>query len=565
MTDGIRSPADESLADAIHAWIIADPDPTTRAELVALDDDALAERFAGPLRFGTAGLRGPVRAGPSGMNRLVVRRATAALATWLRQHPGDTETVVVGRDARHGSDAFAAEAAAVMRQRGFDVVALPDPVPTPVVAHTTRALHAAAGIMITASHNPPADNGYKVYLGGDDLARGAQLVPPADAEIEALMATRTDDGSDDAPAPFAPVDPRARDAVDRYLARVAERFGPGPRPIRVALTAMHGVGGATALAALRAAGVTDIDVVDQQFAPDPDFPTVAFPNPEEPGAADMLLDLARTSGADVAIALDPDADRCAVGAEIDGAWRMLTGDETGALLADHLLSEAASDTDTAPLIATTIVSGSLVERVCERHGARFARTLTGFKWLVRAGEGLVYAYEEAIGHCVDPDAVRDKDGIATAVAVVDLIASRAASGTPARTAIATALDDLTDLHGVHLTAQISHRTDDLASIAAAMSTLRAAPPATLLGVPATVDDHAVRDDALRTDAVAITARDGDQRTRVIVRPSGTEPKVKAYLEVALRPDPDRRAARDRARGLLDELGAVATELVGDQP
>ena len=564
MTDGIHPPADDSLVAAVHAWIAADPDPTTRAELLALDDDALAERFSGPLRFGTAGLRGPVRAGPSGMNRLVVRRATEALATWLRQHSGETETVVIGRDARHGSDAFAAEAAIVMRQRGFDVVALPDPIPTPVVAHTTRAMHAAAGIVITASHNPPADNGYKVYLGGGDLVRGAQLVPPADAEIEALMDAPAADLSDEASTPTAETtDPRADEAVDRYLARVIERFGTGPRPVRVALTAMHGVGGTTALAALRAAGVTDIAVVDRQFAPDPDFPTVEFPNPEEPGAADLLLDLARSTDADVAIALDPDADRCAVGAEIDGSWRMLTGDETGALLADHLLSQNASDT--VPLVATTIVSGSLVERVCDHHGARFARTLTGFKWLVRAGEGLLYAYEEAIGHCVDPDAVRDKDGIATAVAVVDLVASRATSATPARAAIATALDDLTDRHGVHLTAQVSHRTEDLATITAAMSRLRTAPPATLLGVPADVDDHAARDDALRTDAVSLTALDDDRRLRVIVRPSGTEPKVKAYLEVALPPDPDRRAARRRAERLLGELRTVAADLVGDHP
>ncbi|WP_299575416.1 phospho-sugar mutase [uncultured Williamsia sp.] len=563
MTDGTRPPTGESLVEAVHAWIAADPDPTTRAELVALDDDALAERFTAPLRFGTAGLRGPVRAGPSGMNRLVVHRATDALATFLRRHPGATETVVIGRDARHGSQAFASEAATVMRQRGFDVVEIPEPVPTPVVAHATRALYAVAGIMITASHNPPADNGYKVYLGGDDLVRGAQLVPPADAEIEALMDVVGGEASSDDPAPTArTTDSRADEAVARHLASIADRFGPGPRPVRVALTAMHGVGGEAALAALRSAGVTDIAVVDEQFAPDPDFPTVAFPNPEEPGAADMLLDLARTAGADVAIALDPDADRCAVGAEIDGTWRMLTGDETGALLADNLLSHTPTRGDTVPLVATTIVSGSLVERVCEHHGARFARTLTGFKWLVRAGDGLLYAYEEAIGHCVDPDSVRDKDGIGAAVAVVDLVASRAASGTPASAAIATALDDLSDRHGVHLTAQVSHRTDDLASITAAMDRLRTAPPTTLLGVPATVDDHATRADALRTDAVAVTARDDELRLRVIVRPSGTEPKVKAYLEVALRPDADRRAARDRARRLLDELRGVAADLVG---
>ncbi|MEH3154874.1 MAG: phospho-sugar mutase [Gordonia paraffinivorans] len=568
MSVGTPSPAGGSLVDTVYAWIAADPDPVTRAELVALDDEALAERFSGPLRFGTAGLRGPVRAGPSGMNRLVVRRATAALATWLRRHPSETDTVVVGRDARHGSAAFAEEASDVLRRRGFDVVVIPDPAPTPVLAHTTRALRAAAGIMITASHNPPADNGYKVYLGGDDRTRGAQLVPPADAEIEALMDAPAADLSDEGSTPIArTTDPRADEAVDRYLARVVDRFGTGPRPVRVALTAMHGVGGDTVVTALRATGVTgvtDIVVVDEQFAPDADFPTVAFPNPEEPGAADMLLDLARRSDADIAIALDPDADRCAVGAEVGGAWRMLTGDETGALLADHLLTHAASDTGAPPLVATTIVSGSLVERVCERRGARFARTLTGFKWLVRAGDGLIYAYEEAIGHCVDPDAVRDKDGIAAAVAAVALVASRAAAGTPAREALSTALDELTDRHGVHVTAQVSHRTDDLGTIAAAMTRLRSAPPATLLGIPTVVDDHATRDDELRTDAVAITAGDDDRRLRIVVRPSGTEPKAKAYLEVALRPQDDRDAARRRAHQLLEELRVVADELVGER-
>ncbi|MBE7159857.1 MAG: phospho-sugar mutase, partial [Williamsia herbipolensis] len=497
----------------------------------------------------------------------VVRRATEALATWLRQHPGETETVVIGRDARHGSEAFAAEASSVMRRRGFDVVALPDPTPTPVLAHATRALHAAAGIMITASHNPPGDNGYKVYLGGDDRTRGAQLVPPADAEIEAVMdAPPAGATEDDTPSttPTPTSDPRGDEAVDRYLTRIVDRFGAGPRPVRVALTAMHGVGGATAVAALRGAGITDVTVVDEQFAPDADFPTVAFPNPEEPGAADMLLDLARRTEADVAIALDPDADRCAVGTEIDGTWRMLTGDETGALLADHLLSHTASDV-VAPLVATTIVSGSLVERVCEHHGAQFARTLTGFKWLVRAGDGLLYAYEEAIGHCVDPDAVRDKDGIATAVAVVDLVAARASADAPARQVLSRALDDLAARHGVHVTGQVSHPTDDLAAITAVMTRLRSASPAALLDVPATVDDHATRDDGLRTDAVAITAHDDGPRMRIIVRPSGTEPKIKAYLEVVVPPDPDVAGARSRAAELMARLRATATELLTGVP
>ncbi|GAA2068835.1 phospho-sugar mutase [Williamsia deligens] len=556
----------ETLADSVYAWLAADPDPAARAELVDLDDHALAERFAAPLRFGTAGLRGPVRAGPAGMNRLVVRRATRALAAWLRQHPGETETVVVGCDARHGSAEFAAEAVEVMRQWGFDVVALTGTVPTPVLAHTTRALHAAAGIMVTASHNPPADNGYKVYLGGDDLTRGAQLVPPADAAIEHLMTSDPHPAVAQRVSPVSDTDPRAAAAVEAYLARLVERFGTGPRPVRVALTAMHGVGGAIAVQALRTAGVTDIAVVAEQFDPDPDFPTVAFPNPEEPGAADMLLDLARAGGADVAIALDPDADRCAVGCLVDGRWRMLTGDETGALLADHLLTDRVdADRDPAsthgaaavPLVASTIVSGSLVEKVCAHRGARFARTLTGFKWLVRAGGGLLYAYEEAIGHCVDPDAVRDKDGIATAVAVTDLVHRRLLAGSD----LAGALDDLTDRHGVHLTGQVAHRTEDLSSITAAMTRLRTTPPETLLDHHATVDDFATRDDGLRTDAVSISAGDDDTRLRIIVRPSGTEPKVKAYLEVALAPDPDRAAARVRADALLDRLRSAARSLV----
>ncbi len=477
------------------------------------------------LRFGTAGLRGPVRAGPGGMNVELVAATTAALAKWLIDHGHDGATVVVGRDARHGSAEFFDRTVTEFRASGFDVVALENPLPTPVLAFTTRELKAAAGVMITASHNPPADNGYKVYLDG-----GAQLVPPADAEIEILI----DAGATAPHRPrhgYAPhPDPRASAAPERYLARLVSRLGTRHSSLRIALTPLHGVGGDIALRALAEAGFSDVVVVAEQFAPDPDFPTVDFPNPEEPGASDLLLDLAERVGADIAIALDPDADRCAVGAIVDGRWRMLTGDETGALLGSAVVHDAGDGPGKA-LVATTIVSGSMLAAIAAAAGARCAQTLTGFKWLVRAGDGLRYAYEEAIGHCVDPDAVRDKDGISAAVALAVLAHDRRAGGG----GLGQALDDLFVCHGVHRTAQVAIRAVDLSEIGATMARLRDTPPATLIGLTAEMTDHARRDDALRTDAVVLRGASSDTRVRLIARPSGTEPKLKFYLEVALSP------------------------------
>ncbi|MFT4044492.1 MAG: phospho-sugar mutase [Gordonia sp. (in: high G+C Gram-positive bacteria)] len=503
----------------VAEWIAADPDPQTRAELASLDTEAdLAERFSGPLRFGTAGLRGPVRAGPNGMNVAVVTTATSGLAEWLIQHGHAGGTVVVGRDARHGSASFAQAAAEVLAAAGFDVVMLPEPLPTPVVAFACRDLDAVAGVQITASHNPPADNGYKVYLAG-----GAQLISPADTEIEELIAAA---GPANAIArrPVAP-DARAHSIVGRYLRRLTVRFPPvAASPVRIALTAMHGVGGQLAVDALQAAGFSDIHVVREQFNPDPDFPTVVFPNPEEPGAADRLLALAADIGADLAIALDPDADRCAIGIAIAGRWRMLTGDETGALLGSFLLGT----TDVrCPVVASTLVSGSLLAAIARAHGARHVTTLTGFKWLVRAGEPLFYAYEEAIGHCVDPDAVRDKDGISAALAAAVLTDRCLRSD---RT-LADELDALFAAHGVHVTRQRSLRVSNLADIAAVMTRLRTSPPTRLAGIDVTAADFATRDDSLRTDAVALsgTAPDG-VAVRVMARPSGTEPKLKYYIE-----------------------------------
>lgn len=535
MTDGTSA-----LADTARRWIADDPDPRTRAELASLDDTELARRFASSISFGTAGLRGPVQAGPSGMNVATVTRATAGLAEYLSRHHEPGADVVIGRDARHGSADFAVAAAEVLAARGFRVTLLPDPAPTPVLAFATRRREAVAGIQITASHNPAADNGYKVYLDG-----GAQLVSPADREIEAAIAASPGAAS----IPRTAVDPSTEDVTREYLDAIEARVPRAPGPVRIALTPLHGVGGRLTVEALRRSGVEDVHVVATQFDPDPNFPTVSFPNPEEPGAPDAVLGLAEEIGADLAIALDPDADRCAVGVRGPLGWRMLTGDETGALLADHILRSAAPNA----LVATTIVSSTLLSVLAPARGARSARTLTGFKWLVRAGDGLVYAYEEAIGHCVDPNTVRDKDGISAAVLLARITADLIADG---RTPL-DVLDDLALEFGARAGTQVSRRVDDLAEIIAMMARLRAAPPTALAGVPVTMVDHDLVEGPSRTDAVEFTG-DG---VRMIVRPSGTEPKLKAYIE-AVEPVAsavDLAPARNRAGRRRDEMAAFARE------
>lgn len=489
------------------------------------------------LRFGTAGLRGPLREGPDGMNVTTVSRATAGLADWLRERCLGGGAVVVGRDARHGSAEFATATAEIFTAAGFPVTLLPDPVPTPVVAFAVRELGAVAGVQITASHNPPADNGYKVYLDG-----GSQLIAPADTEIEQRIERVVE------PVARQPVSPSGAELVDRYLARVAELpallGGSGERAgVRIALTALHGVGGELAVRALAAAGFHDVHVVDEQFAPDPDFPTVAFPNPEEPGATDLLLALAERVDADVAIALDPDADRCALGVRGPQGLRMLRGDETGVLLADYVLRTGPAD----PLVATTIVSSRLLSKLAAARSARYAETLTGFKWLARAGEGLVYAYEEAIGHCVDPSRVRDKDGISAAVAAADLVALLKARG---RTLV-DELDSYAVEFGLHVGDQVSLRLPDQAAATALAAALRAEPPSDIAGTPVKFTDQAQVRGRMRTDALIFDADD----FRIVVRPSGTEPKLKCYLEVFA-------AVSDRA-GLADarhSAGRRLTEL-----
>jgi phosphomannomutase len=531
-------------------WIAHDPDPVTAAELARCDPGELSARFARPLTFGTAGLRGPVRGGPDAMNLAVVLRATWAVAKVLKDRGLACSTVIVGRDARHGSAEFAAATAEVLAAAGFSVMLLPYPAPTPVVAFAVRYTGAAAGIQITASHNPPTDNGYKVYLDG-----GIQIVSPTDREIEAAMAG----------APFAdeiarkPVQPTeslaSTDAglFERYIERAA-RVRRSSGAVRAALTALHGVGGAVAVETLRRAGFDDVHTVGSQFAPDPDFPTVAFPNPEEPGATDALLALAADVNADLAIALDPDADRCAIGIPTPAGWRMLSGDETGWLLGDFILSRTEPNKLATSVVASTVVSSRMLAAIATHWGARHVETLTGFKWLARAdanlpGSTLIYAYEEAIGHCVDPAAVRDKDGISAAVLAGDLVATLKLQGR----SVLDALDDLARRFGVHVGAAVSRPVTNTTEATALMRRLRTSPRRRVAGFALTTTDL-LRSAMLNpTDALVFAGGDADTSVRVVVRPSGTEPKVKYYIEVQSTVADDLDAVREHTTALCDEL------------
>jgi phosphomannomutase len=535
---------DPLLAQAL-AWIDDDPDPATRTELDALLDAVaagdpgarteLADRFDGTLEFGTAGLRGAVAAGPNRMNRAVVSRAAAGLAAYLHGI-GDTRPVVVGYDARHGSADFTQDTAEVMAGAGIPVLVLPRPLPTPVLAFAIRDLNCAAGVMVTASHNPPQDNGYKVYL-----ADGSQIVPPADADIAAAIA---------AVGPVADL-PRATkvktlgaEVVDRYLDTVADLPPDGPRDLRVVYTPLHGVGADTVVTVLEAAGFPAPSVVAAQETPDPDFPTVAFPNPEEPGAMDLAMALAEAEGADLVVANDPDADRCAAAVPGPHGWRMLRGDEVGALLAHHLLGLGHEGT-----YATTIVSSSLLGTMAASAGQPYAETLTGFKWIGRV-PGLAFGYEEALGYCVDPEHVRDKDGVSALLMLCDLAARVKAEGR----ALTDVLDDLAAAHGLHATEQLSVRVPDLSLIEQAMTRLRETPPASLGGydVEAT-DDLAHGGNGLPpTEGLRFRLAQG---ARVVVRPSGTEPKLKCYLEVVfpLESEGGVDAARIAAAARLDAI------------
>ncbi|WP_037684014.1 phospho-sugar mutase [Streptomyces griseus] len=532
---------DDALIARAKAWLAEDPDAETRAELAELIDSGahaeLAARFGGTLQFGTAGLRGELGAGPMRMNRSVVIRAAAGLAAFLKKQGRTDGLVVVGYDARHKSADFARDTAAVMTGAGLRAAVLPRPLPTPVLAFAVRHLGAVAGVEVTASHNPPRDNGYKVYLGD-----GSQIVPPADAEIAAEIDAI---GSlNDVPRPDSGWETLDDSVLDAYLARTDAVLADGsPRTARTVYTAMHGVGKDVLLAAFARAGFPEPVLVTEQAEPDPDFPTVAFPNPEEPGAMDLAFAKARETDPDLIIANDPDADRCAVAVKDGGAWRMLRGDEVGALLAAHLVARGARGT-----FAESIVSSSLLGRIAEKAGLPYEETLTGFKWIARV-EGLRYGYEEALGYCVDPDGVRDKDGITAALLITELASELRERG---RTLL-DLLDDLAVEHGLHATDQLSVRVQDLSVIADAMTRLREQPPTELAGLPITLAEDLTRGtaDLPPTDGLRYTLTGA----RVIVRPSGTEPKLKCYLEVVVPVDSPTAlpAARTKATDLLTTI------------
>lgn len=509
----------DELIPRAKAWLAEDPDAETREELAKLidagDTAELTARFTGTLQFGTAGLRGELGAGPMRMNRAVVIRAAAGLAAYLKGKGETDGLVVIGYDARHKSADFARDTAAVMTGAGLRAAVLPYPLPTPVLAYAIRHLGAAAGVEVTASHNPPRDNGYKVYLGD-----GSQIVPPADAEIAAeIDAVRA---LADVPRPDSGWEILDEGVLDAYLARTDAVLAEGsPRTARTVYTAMHGVGKDTLLAAFARAGFPEPVLVAEQAEPDPDFPTVAFPNPEEPGAMDLAFAKARETQPDLIIANDPDADRCAVAVANGDGWRMLRGDEVGALLAQHLVKRGAQGT-----FAESIVSSSLLGRIAEKAGLPYEETLTGFKWIARV-EGLRYGYEEALGYCVDPDGVRDKDGITAALLITELASELKSHN---RTLL-DLLDDIAVEYGLHATDQLSVRVEDLSLIANAMRRLREQPPTRLAGLAITkAEDLTKGTDRLPpTDGLRYTL----EGARVIVRPSGTEPKLKCYLEVVV--------------------------------
>lgn len=588
-------------AEVVRAWIADDPDQQTAtslehilAEAEAGDAAAVADledRFSGPLVFGTAGLRGEIAAGPNRMNRAVVIRAAAGLAAFLAETVGEGFRVVIGCDARYKSAEFAADTAAVVTAAGGVAIQLPEQLPTPLLAFALSHLEADAGVMVTASHNPPADNGYKVYLGKRPLqaigseadaeaGAGAQIVSPADALIaEKIAAVESVASAPRAESGWEHLD---ESIVEDYLSRIDDLGVRAEADLSIVLTSLHGVGAGVAEAALTRTGFTNLHPVASQQAPDPEFPTVSFPNPEEAGALDESYALAREIGAELIIANDPDADRFSAAipdASAAVGYRQLTGDEVGLLLGEDAATRLAAGTHhatgtEAPVFANSIVSSRGLAAAAASHSFTAVNTLTGFKWISRVA-GLVFGYEEALGYCVDPAAVRDKDGISTAVTFASLASRLKSEGS----SIEAELDRIRNRDGYFATAPLSFRLDDVSLIATAMAKLRENPPATLAGSPVVeVHDLSAGYEGLPpTDGILLLS---ESNSRVIVRPSGTEPKLKCYLEVVADPselqaaaDADARAAASAGvrlsttsasaslkPALTERLASISTEL-----
>ncbi len=559
-----------AYVDAARAWMAQDPDAVTREELSELlarveDGDAeaaadLEDRFSTRLAFGTAGLRGTLGAGSNRMNRVLVAQAAAGFAAYLLERSGGTTpTVVVGYDGRRNSDVFARDSVEIFAGAGLNAILLPRLLPTPVLAFAVRHLGADAGVMVTASHNPPDDNGYKVYLGGDD--QGAQIVSPADAEIAAHIQRIADEGNITTLPRSVGYANAPESVVEAYVSATAA-VAPAPagaEGLNWVYTAMHGVGWETVSRVLTEAGYPQPTVVEAQIHPDGRFPTVAFPNPEEPGAMDLSFETARAVDAELVIANDPDADRLAVAipdADAEGGWRRLTGNEIGLLLgwrAARLAAEGSGsgiggDAGVPASLACSLVSSPGLQAVAEHYGLEFHSTLTGFKWISRA-PGIVFGFEEALGYLVNPTTVRDKDGISAAVALLGMASEARAQG---RT-VADLLQEFRDTFGAFASDQISVRVSDVSEIAGIMAALRAQPPAAVGEIAvARIDDLLLGVDGLPPgDVLRLWLDDG---SRLIVRPSGTEPKLKLYLDV-------RGSSAKKARRRLEALRAGAEELL----
>jgi phosphomannomutase len=535
---------DQSLVGEVQAWIADDPDPVTAAQLQqwleTKNEAELRTSFNGFLQFGTAGLRGPIRPGPSGMNRAVVGRTAAGIVTYMKER--NLTSVVIGRDARYGSEDYTFETAEIMSGAGMKVFVLPRPLPTPVLAFATNELSCDVGIMVTASHNPPQDNGYKVYLGGtvDEIEyRGSQIVSPTDVSIAQKIDAITS----------LKAQPRGKEwtvlgeeIIEKYINRTAS-LATKPGSLRIVYTAMHGVGTETLQRVFHKAGFASPILVDAQAAPDPDFPTVAFPNPEEPGAIDLALETAKMFDTDLVIANDPDADRCAAAVKDPATgWRMLRGDELGAILGESIGRKSKSG-----IFANSIVSSSILKKIAEHYNLEFKETLTGFKWLAKI-KGLTFGYEEALGYAVDAKTVNDKDGISAAITLAQIATDLAADGKT----LLDFLDEIWARHGFHATEQISIRLSDLSKVGVILGGLRSNPPQNIAGRAVTsIDDLATPTDGLPpTDGLRIWLDGG---VRIIIRPSGTEAKMKCYIEVIEKDSKTAQVVLDQLRPPLKEL------------
>ena len=535
---------DQSLAAEVQAWIADDPDPITASQLQQwLDtnnESELRTSFNGFLQFGTAGLRGPNRPGPSGMNRAVVGRTAAGIVAYMKER--NLTSVVIGRDARYGSEDYTFETAEIMSGAGMKVFVLPRPLPTPVLAFATNELGCDVGIMVTASHNPPQDNGYKVYLGGtvDGIEyRGSQIVSPTDVSIAQKIDAIT----------YLKELPRGKvwtvlgeEIIEKYIECTAS-LATTPGTLKIVYTAMHGVGTETLQRVFKKAGYPSPILVAAQAAPNPDFPTVAFPNPEESGAIDLALETAKTFDADLVIANDPDADRCAAAVKdpVTG-WRMLRGDELGAILGESIARKSSDG-----IFANSIVSSSILKKIAGHYNIEFKETLTGFKWLAKV-KNLTFGYEEALGYAVDAKTVNDKDGISAAITVAQIATDLAADGKT----LLDLLDDIWSRHGFHATEQISIRLSDLSKVDVILGGLRANPPQNIAGrVVTSIDDLATPTDGLPpTDGLRIWLDGG---VRIIIRPSGTEAKMKCYIEVIEKDSKTAQVVLDQLRPPLKEL------------